>query len=181
MGFMNLSLEGQNAIPEGCSFSGNIHLGYRTTLGRNNLIAGDVRIGKYCQLGMNVAIHATNHPISFLTTYINSRLFDGLSNLKSQHNIVIGNDVWVGHAAIILEGTSIGNGAIIAAGSVVTKDVEPYTIVAGVPAKEIRKRFSENIINEIEHLEWWNKNDEELQKIKPLFLKDFSKINSIYE
>lgn len=180
-GFMNVVFEGENAVMDGCIFSGNIHLGYRTTLGKDNLISGNVRIGKYCQFGMNVAIHGTNHPISYLTTYINTRLFDGLSNLKTEKEIEIGNDVWVGHAAIILAGVSVGNGAIIAAGSVVSKNVDPYSIVAGNPAKIIKKRFSENIINEIEKLEWWDKNDEELKKIKPLFFKDFSKVNSIYD
>jgi serine acetyltransferase len=76
---------------------------------------------------------------------------------------------------------SIGNGAILAAGSVVTKDVAPYSIVAGVPAKELRKRFSDTIINEIEALQWWDKSDEELEKIKTLFFKDFATSNSIYE
>ncbi|WP_318643164.1 CatB-related O-acetyltransferase [Flavobacterium ardleyense] len=180
-GYMNVIFEGENAVPEGCTFSGKIFLGHRTTLGKNNLLSGNIHIGKYCQLGMNVALHGTNHPISFLSTYINSRLFDGLSELKSEKHISIGNDVWIGHAAIILGGINIGNGSIIAAGSVVTKDVEPYSIVAGNPAKIIRKRFSENIISEIEQLKWWDKSDEELIKIKPLFFKDFSKIKSIYE
>jgi serine acetyltransferase len=75
----------------------------------------------------------------------------------------------------------VGNGAIIGAGSVVTKDVAPYSIVAGVPAKEIRKRFSESIIKEIEMLAWWDKSEQELEKIKPLFLKDFTNRHSIYE
>ena len=76
---------------------------------------------------------------------------------------------------------TIGNGAILAAGSVITKDVEPYAIVAGVPAKEIRKRFSDTIIQEIETLQWWDKSEQELEKIKPLFFKDFSNRHSIYE
>lgn len=180
-GYQNVCFEGQNAVPEGCSFAGNITLGYKTTLGKNNLIGGEVRIGKYCQLGMNVAIHGTNHPITYMSTYINSRLFEGLSNLKNEKSIVIGNDVWVGHAAIILSGVSIGNGAIIAAGSVVTKDVDPYSIVAGNPARFMRRRFPQTVINEIQELQWWNMSEPELEKIKHLFFKDFSKVNSIYD
>jgi len=76
---------------------------------------------------------------------------------------------------------TIGNGAILAAGSVVTKDVAPYAIVAGVPAKEIRKRFSDSIIQEIETLQWWNMSAVELDKLKLLFFKDFSNRHSIYE
>ena len=180
-GYMYVKCEGENGVPEGCSFYGNVFLGFRTTLGKNNLIVGQVSVGKYCQFGMNVAIHSINRPISNLTTYINPRLFEGLLSQKTEKEIIIGNDVWIGHAAIILGGVHIGNGAIIAAGSVVTKNVEPYSIVAGNPARFVRKRFPETIIKEIEALEWWDKNDNDLDKIKPLFFKDFSKVTSIYE
>jgi len=104
-----------------------------------------------------------------------------LSKLKQKNKIIVGNDVWIGHNAIIVGNVTIGNGAIIAAGSVVTKDVADYSVVAGVPAKEIKKRFSSNIISEIEELKWWDKSEDELNEIKPLFFKDFTKINSIYE
>ncbi len=180
-GILNAIFEGQNAVPEGCSFSGNIKLGYRTTLGTSNILSGNVQIGKYCQLGMNVAIISTNHPISNLSTYINTRLFTNLSELKIQKEILIGNDVWIGHGVVILGGVTVGNGAIIAAGSIVTKSIEPYTIVAGNPAKAIRMRYCQNIIQEIEGLQWWDKSDDELAKLKPLFFKDFSNASSIYE
>ena len=70
-------------------------------------------------------------------------------------DIVIGNDVWIGYEAVIMAGVHIGNGAIIAARAVVTKDVPPYTIVGGVPARPIRKRFDEEVIQELETLQWW--------------------------
>ena len=72
--------------------------------------------------------------------------------------IIVGNDVWIGTRSIILDGVKIGNGAVIAAGSVVTKDVEPYMIVAGVPAKPIRKRATEDKIREYQNSKWWNLN-----------------------
>ncbi|MNE62625.1 Virginiamycin A acetyltransferase [compost metagenome] len=75
----------------------------------------------------------------------------------------------------------IGNGSIIGAGSIVTKDVAPYAIVVGNPAKPIRKRFSDQLINEIEALQWWNLSDSELEKIKPLFFKNFEDKKSIYD
>ena len=181
-GLQNVAFEGKNAVPDRCNFSGNIKIGYATTLGYSNLLVGNIAIGKYCQLGVDVALHATNHPIPYMTTYINKNLFQGdLNQLKEVHKITIGNDVWIGHGVIILGNVTVGNGAILAAGSVVTKDVLAYSIVAGVPAKEIKKRFSENIIQEIEALHWWDKSEEELEKIKPLFFKDFSNRHSIYD
>ncbi|WP_290786409.1 CatB-related O-acetyltransferase [Altibacter sp.] len=181
-GLKNVSFEGKNLVPDRCNFSGTIKIGYATTLGYNNFIHGDVTIGKYCQLGADVAIHSTNHPVTYLTTYINKNLFEGeLAQLKEIKKITIGHDVWIGHNAIILGSVTIGNGAIIAGGSVVTKDVAPYTVVAGVPAKALKRRFSENIISEIEALQWWKMNDEELNKTKPLFFKNFENKQSIYE
>jgi virginiamycin A acetyltransferase len=181
-GLQNVTFEGKNAVPDRCNFSGKIKIGYATTLGYNNLLGGNISIGKYCQLGVDVALHATNHPTSHLTTYINKSLFDGeLKQFKQENKITIGNDVWIGHNVIIVGNVTIGNGAILAAGSVVTKNVLPYSIVAGVPAKEIRKRFSQKIIDEIETLQWWNLPETELEKIKPLFFKDFTNKESIYE
>jgi acetyltransferase-like isoleucine patch superfamily enzyme len=181
-GLQNVSFEGKNAVPDRCNFAGTIKIGYATTLGHNNLLAGDITIGKYCQLGADVTLHATNHPISYMSTYINSNLFNGeLKQLKENNKIVIGNDVWIGHGVIIVGDVTVGNGAVLAAGSVVTKDVAPYSIVGGVVAKEIKKRFSENIIKEIEDLNWWDKSEDELEIIKPLFFKDLQHIESIYK
>ncbi|WP_264554531.1 CatB-related O-acetyltransferase [Flavobacterium sp. N1946] len=170
-GYWKVFFEGKNGVPERCQFlSDTIRIGYATTLGVNNLLSGNVTIGKYCQIGADAAFHASNHPVSHMTTYINSNLFNGeLKQFKEEHKIIVGNDVWVGHGVIVVGNVTIGNGAILAAGSVITKDVPPYTIVAGVPAKPIRKRFSDTIIQQIEALQWWNKSDAELEIIKPFF------------
>lgn len=183
IGYQNVFYDGNNGVPARCQFIGNnIRIGYNSTLGYNNLLGGDITIGKYCQLGADVALHASNHPMSYITTYINKNLFEGaLKGLKEDKKIIIGNDVWVGHGVIILGNVTVGNGAILAAGSVITKDVEPYTIVAGVPAKPVRKRFSEAIIQEIEQLQWWDKSENELEALKPLFFKNFADKKSIYE
>ena len=74
-GLSNVGFEGKNSVPDGCNFSGKIKIGYATTLGYRNLLSGSIAIGKYCQLGVDVALHATNHPISYMTTYINQNLF----------------------------------------------------------------------------------------------------------
>jgi len=181
-GVNNVTFEGKNGINYGSEFFGDIKIGYATTLGFHNAFHGDITIGRYCQFGASVAIHTNDHPTNHLSTYISSELFNGeLSSLKINKKVVVGNDVWVGHGVTILGGVKIGNGAIIAAGSVVTKDVDSYTIVAGVPAKKIKQRFSNEIITQIEELQWWDKNEEELEKIKPLFFKDITKIKNLYE
>ncbi|WP_291975958.1 CatB-related O-acetyltransferase [Lutibacter sp.] len=181
-GLQNVKFEGKNAVPDGCNFSGNIKIGYATTLGYSNFLHGYINIGKYCQFGTGVAIYTKNHPTNHLSTYINKNLFEGeLKVLRVENNVAIGNDVWIGHNAIIVGGVTIGNGVIIGAGAVVTKDIGSYSVVAGVPAKVIKKRFSESIIKEIEALKWWDLPEEELEKIKPLFFKDFKDKESIYE
>ena len=181
-GFKNINFGGKNGIPENCQFLGDkISIGYCTTLGRNNLLSGNITIGKYCQIGADVALHASDHPISYMTTYINKNLFNGdLKKFKIEHKILIGNDVWIGHNVIIVGNVTIGNGAILAAGAVITKDVPPYAIVAGLPAKVIKYRFSEQVRNEIDQLKWWDKSEKELQDIQHLFQKDFKDLNSIY-
>ncbi len=125
-GLQNVTFEGKNAVPDRCNFSGNIKIGYATTLGYNNLLAGNITIGKYCQIGADVAIHTTNHPINYMSSYINSNLFKGeLQQLKQTNTVIVGNDVWIGHNVIIVGNVTIGNGAILAAGAVITKDVFP--------------------------------------------------------
>lgn len=181
-GYLSVNFEGRNGVPEGCNFSGKIKIGHATTLGQNNMLIGDITIGKYCQFGSDIGVHSTNHPINYLSTYINKNLFNGeLKKLKKEYKIIIGNDVWIGHGVIIVGNVKIGNGAILAAGSVITKNVAPYSIVAGVPGKVIKKRFSENIIKEVEELKWWDLSENELNNNKELFFKNFKNANSIYE
>lgn len=128
---------------------------------------------------MNVTIGLPEHDIKNLTTHamfdIGSKMFNGYynysstepnyskikQNMKNNRNrrkdkfIVVGNDVWIGNEVIILRGVTIGDGAVIGAGTVVTKDVPPYAVVSGNPAKIIKYRFSDNIINELLTLKWW--------------------------
>lgn len=179
-GLKNLKLENNIKIPEFCQFNGSIKIGSFTTLGVHNYFHGDIEIGRYCQIGGYVAIHSTNHPLSYPTTYINHNLLGGMmQKLKTSKKVVIGNDVWIGHGVIILQGVYVGDGSILAAGSIITKDVEPYTIVGGNPAKLIRKRFSDNLISELTELKWWSWSTEFLEKNKSFFLTNLDSVTSI--
>ena len=127
-------------------------------------------IGSYCSIANNVIIGGGAHPISWVSTspvFYNNRdsvkkkfaRFDRLPHKKT----TIGNDVWIGSSAILMQGVNIGTGAVIGAGAVVTKDVEPYSIVGGCPAKVIRHRFDDEIIRELLDSKWWDLNDNELE------------------
>lgn len=125
-----------------------------------------LKIGKFCSIacGAKFLFNSANHTVKSLSTYPFPIFFEewGLdvkditSAWDNKGDIVIGNDVWIGYEAVIMSGVTIGDGAIIGTCAVVTKDVPPYTIVGGVPAKQIRKRFPEEIISELLKLKWWD-------------------------
>ena len=125
-----------------------------------------LKIGKFCSIacGAKFLFNSANHTVKSLTTYSFPIFFEewGLdvrditTAWDNKGDIVIGNDVWIGYEAVIMSGVTIGDGAIIGTRAVVTKDVPPYTIVGGVPAKQIRKRFSEETISELLELKWWD-------------------------
>ncbi len=130
-------------------------------------VNGDrLKIGKFCSIacGAKFLFTSANHTMRSLSTYPFPIFFEewGLdvkeitSAWDNRGDIIIGNDVWIGFEALILSGVTVGDGAIIGTRAVVTKDVPPYTIVGGIPAKVIRKRFSENVISELLKLQWWN-------------------------
>ncbi|MDK2946242.1 MAG: chloramphenicol O-acetyltransferase type [Geotoga sp.] len=134
-------------------------------------------IGSFCSIANNVVIGMGEHPINWVSTspvFYENRNFSKLKFSTHKREPVkrtkIGNDVWIGERVLIKQGVSVGDGAIIGMGSVVTKDVEPYTIVAGVPAKVIRKRFEDYIIEELEKIKWWDFDEEKLKDMLNILL-----------
>ena len=124
-------------------------------------------VGRYCSVADHVIIVMSNHRSDFITTYpfySLSFIWPEARTLGSDHfapgPLTIGNDVWLGVRSLILPGVSIGDGAIVAAGAVVTRDVPPYAIVGGCPAKVIRHRFDVDIVAALLRIEWWNWSDD---------------------
>ena len=131
-------------------------------------------VGKFCSIacGAKFLFNSANHSLTSLATYTFPLFFEewGLEKQRvrdawdNKGDIVIGNDVWIGYEAIILSGVTVGDGAIIGSRAVVTKDVPPYTIVGGVPAKPIRKRFDENTIAALLQVRWWDWPEKRIQE-----------------
>ncbi|MCQ5129573.1 CatB-related O-acetyltransferase [Butyricicoccus faecihominis] len=137
-----------------------------------------LKIGKFCSIacGAKFIFTSANHTMRSLSTYPFPLFFEEWDTpvaevataWDNKGDIEIGNDVWIGYEAVVLSGVRIGNGAIIGTRAVVTKDVAPYTIVGGVPAKPIRKRFDEDTIERLQALRWWNLPHEQIKKLLPL-------------
>lgn len=134
-------------------------------------------IGKFCSIacGTKFLFNCANHTLKSLSTYTFPLFYEEWEFEKSnittawdnKGNIVIGNDVWIGYEAVIMAGVHIGDGAIIAARAVVTKDVPPYTIVGGTPAKEIRKRFDAEVIEQLLIQKWWDWSTDKIHQCLP--------------
>ena len=144
-------------------------------------------IGKFCSIacGTKFLFNCANHTLKSLSTYTFPLFYEEWELEKSnittawdnKGDIVIGNDVWIGYEAVIMAGVHIGDGAIIAARAVVTKDVPPYTIVGGTPAKEIRKRFDAEDIQQLLMLKWWDWSADNIRQCLPYIME--GKINEL--
>ncbi len=144
-------------------------------------------IGKFCQIatGVEFVMNGANHQMNAVSTFPFFTL-EGWnasapqkSDMPLKGDTVIGNDVWIGQNATIMPGVHIGDGAIIGANSLVSKDVEPYTIVAGNPIRIIRKRFDDEIIDLLECFKWWDKSIEEINNLIPILTNgDLEKVRA---
>ena len=194
---------------KGTRFEGANRVGKRSVLdnsaiGYGTYIDADCRfcnclIGRYCSVAGNVHVVQGVHPSSkWVSThpafysknkksgvvYTDSDEFEEFRYADNRmHEAVIGNDVWIGYGSVILAGVKIGNGAIIAAGAVVTEDVPPYAIVGGVPAKIIKYRFEPNEIDFLQRYKWWNKDKVWIRSNYKSFknIKQFMELHSKHE
>lgn len=158
--------EGNNDIGNG-TYYGTIIGKHTTTSGNSSL--NNCMIGNYTSIGKNCRVIIGNHNYCSIST---SCFFNGMSVLKCHDGFSchIGNDVWIGDNVLIKGGVSIGDGAVIGFGSVVTKDVMPYSVVAGNPARVIKYRFTDDIIEKMLLIKWWTWNQEKIKQYKSMFL-----------
>lgn len=148
----------------------------------------DMRVGRYCSIASGLKVLGINHPIDRFTTssvsydktpiitkhIVNNKfIVRGNPNNKKSFSINIENDVWIGGDVTLCRGITIGNGAVIAAGSIVTKDVPPYAVVAGNPARIIKFRFNSDIVHELIQTKWWEYNYSEFEISAAIDIKEF--------
>lgn len=177
-----ISFEGYNFIGEFTQIVSSLKLGLASTIGTFCWTEGDVVIGNYTQIGPYVKIFGGNHNMNLITTYNSNELFSGrLKSLGNYETVFIGNSCWIGGNTTILKGVSIGDGAIVGAGSVVTKNIPPYSICVGNPAKVIRNRFDNEIVKSIERTKWWKKTPDELDGFESLFRIDIASNREVFE
>lgn len=179
------TLTGKVTLGAGCRvyksyLSGSITIGRYTSLSGPNTDLwakiNPISIGNFCSIARNVTMQEYNHnPKKISTYFIGKNVFSEVwkDEQISKAGIEVGHDVWIGTHCVLLSGAKIGNGAIIAANSVVTGEIPAYAIAAGSPAKVIKYRFSEEMISSLSALGWWHWPMEKIQANKQLFEKDF--------
>ncbi|WP_413774027.1 CatB-related O-acetyltransferase [Cetobacterium sp. NK01] len=185
--------EGKNTIGDNTNID-------RSYIGLGSYIGSDCKlpsckIGRFCSIGVRVLAVIGDHPIEYVSThpfshsrakknigfnYENIVEKEGLKRVDEEYIIEIGNDVWIGDGVQILNGVRIGDGAVIGAGALVTKDVEPYSIIGGVPGKVLKKRFSEENIKKLLDFKWWNKDISWIEK-NAYYFHDIKKFMEIIE
>ncbi|GAM69538.1 galactoside O-acetyltransferase [Vibrio sp. JCM 19236] len=174
----NSVFEGMNKLYPNCIFDGE--LGKGTYIGPRSEIYG--KVGRFTSIGPDVKVIKGTHPYTFPFastspvfysvvkqngySFTNKQLFNETLSMaeNGDYSVIIGNDCWIGDRVIILGGVTIGDGAVILAGAIVTKDVEPYAIVGGLPAKPLKFRYDKLTIKQLLDFKWWNKSENWLQE-----------------
>jgi acetyltransferase-like isoleucine patch superfamily enzyme len=170
--------EGNNVIYDRCMLA-------KVSVGAYSYLAIDasvnnLEVGRFCSIGPNLKCGYGIHPTNYVSTspvFFSTRKQCGITFAESdyfveQQTTVVGHDVWIGANVYLKDGVNVGHGAVIAAGAVVAKDVPPYAIVGGVPAKVIRLRFNEDVVAELLSIEWWNWNEADLKAAQSFFARE---------
>lgn len=149
---------------------GQVLCGQYTSINGEFTARGTVRIGKYCAFGRYVALISGNHRTNLPNqqVWFNDR-FGFTRAVETKGPVEIGHNVWIGDKVTVLSGVSVGHGAVVGAGATVVKSVEPFMIVGGNPAREIRPRFSPTVVEQMLKLQWWNWDDERIVRNKKFF------------
>ena len=157
---------------EGAQVLAGVTMGYRSYANPGSMVREGVKIGRYCSIGRNVTIAPGDHPMDGLTTHplcLEGQRYPrrpaDTTRADRHANTVIGHDVWISDSVIVTAGVHVGTGAVIGAGAVVTKDVAPYTVVGGVPARKIRERFLPQVAEALLASEWWTINETGLKTL----------------
>ena len=184
-------------------FEGKNSVNSNTTIidsyvGMSTYFAGDsnltkIKIGRFCSVGRHVETDFGLHPSNFISThpcfyslrkqsgfsFTQTQIFEEhkFADVEKKYLVIIGNDVWIGNDVKIMDGVTIGDGAIIAMGAIVNMDVLPYTIVGGIPSRVIKKRFSDEQIEFLSNLKWWNWEFQKIEKYAHLF----NEVSSFFE
>lgn len=176
--------EGWNVLGQNTTVYGS-KIGLATYISPNCLLIG-VKVGRFCSIGKNLVtnlglhpsgVFVSTHPSFFSTgrqsgfSFVEETIFEEHKYIDAENKLVaeIGNDVWIGDNVTIMDGIKIGDGAIVGAGAIVTRDVEPYAIVTGIPAKLKRYRFTEQQIERLLAIKWWNWDFEKIKANSHLF------------
>lgn len=178
---------GRNAlVGEGATLGSRVYVNENVQLGKavaigdcsyinaGTMVGEGTKVGKYCSISYHCQIGLPDHPVGYVSSHPATFGDYPLYNLcdagfEGKAAPIIGSDVWIGGNAVIVRGVTVHDGAVIAAGAVVTKDVPPYTIVGGVPAKEIRPRFDRKAVDYLQRLRWWDLPESELMAHMELF------------